>query len=116
MFLMLSGVVLGAFGAHGLKAHLSDYGLEIYHTAVFYHFVHGLGLLVVCGLAKKLSQSKMNMIGSALFTGVLIFSGSLYVLAITEIKWLGMLTPIGGLFMIIGWGLCLAWLPASQLE
>ncbi len=110
---MLSGVVLGAFGAHGLKGYLSDYGESIYHTAVFYHFVQALGLLIISSFNTGFGRKRMNIVGTFLLVGALIFSGSLYILALTELKWLGMITPIGGLCMIIGWGLCVIWLPGK---
>lgn len=101
-------VILGAFGAHGLRGKLDDHALGIYETAVQYHFYHSLALLAVGLLA--LSQPHTALLRSAgwLFClGILIFSGSLYVLAVSGVKWLGAVTPLGGLAFIAGWG-CLA--------
>lgn len=93
-------VTIGAFGAHGLKKHLSPYGLEIYQTGVLYHLVHAS---VMIALAHD--QLPGGKRASAFFLfGILLFSGSLYILAITEIKKLGMITPIGGIFFLLGWG------------
>ncbi len=103
--LLLLAVVCGAFGAHGLKGSLSEYHLEVFEKAVFYHFVHALGLLVVSLLAplNLLSEKKTKLICSLLLFGVVVFSGSLYLLAITDIRWLGAITPIGGTSFILAW-------------
>lgn len=103
--LLALGVGLGAFGAHGLKGTLSDYGMAIFEKAVFYHFIHSIGILVValCVGSSLLADSYGKWVCSLLTFGVLVFCGSLYTLAITEIKWLGAITPIGGLAFIIAW-------------
>ena len=104
--LLIAGVSLGAFGAHGLNDVLDTaYRVEIYEKAVFYHFVHALGLLLVSLLATTgvISRDIEKRVGLALVFGVVIFSGSLYLLAITEIKWLGAITPIGGALFIVAW-------------
>lgn len=103
-------VALGAFGAHGLKNRLDAYSLGVYEKAVFYHFVHGLGLLAV-GIMRRvqtLSASGANRVGVLLALGILLFSGSLYLLAVTGVKVLGAVTPLGGLAFIAAWAL-LAW-------
>ena len=90
-----SGVVLGAFGAHGLKAVLAaNQTLEVWHTASLYHLLHAVVLLWAAtrGLAFRLFAC-----------GILVFSGSLYLLAVTGVKWLGAITPLGGLLLIAGW-------------
>jgi len=93
-------VGLGAFGAHGLKPLLTSNGtVEIWEKAVFYHFIHTVVLLV---LAQK--QPVARGAFWLFFTGILIFSGSLYVLAVTNVMWLGAITPIGGLSLLAGWG------------
>jgi uncharacterized membrane protein YgdD (TMEM256/DUF423 family) len=104
------GVVLGAFGAHGLRGRLDAYLLGIYEKAVFYHFIHALGLLVVSFLPKlgALGQSSANWVCGLLLAGILVFSGSLYALAITGNRALGAITPIGGVAFIAGW-LFLTW-------
>lgn len=105
---MFLGVVLGAFGAHGLRGVLSEQGKQVYHTAVLYHLVHGLGLLAVGLLATLRPQAPwLRPAGLAFVVGIVVFSGSLYLLAVTDIKKLGMITPFGGLAFLAGW-LCLA--------
>lgn len=103
-------VALGAFGAHGLKSRLDAYSLGVYEKAVFYHFVHGLGLLAV-GILRRvqtLTAAGANRVGGLLALGILLFSGSLYVLAVTGVRALGAVTPLGGLAFIAAW-LLLAW-------
>ena len=100
----LIAVALGAFGAHALKARLSPDMLAIFETGVQYHFYHALGLLAVGMIAAHLPDSSLvKWSGSLMFFGILIFSGSLYILAITGIKWLGAITPIGGTAFITAW-------------
>ncbi len=98
------GVVLGAFGAHGLKERLSPYSLEIFETAVRYQMYHAPALLAV-GLLGVLGRGgfALNLAGGSFTLGILIFSGTLYALSVTDVKWLGAITPIGGLFLILGW-------------
>ena len=97
-------VILGAFGAHGLKKSLSDEMLVVYKTAVDYHFIHALGILLIGFLHQQYPETRLFIwSGVSLIIGILLFSGSLYVLSITEIKKLGMITPFGGLAFIIGW-------------
>lgn len=108
--LLAAAVMLGAFGAHGLRGRIDDYSMGVYEKAVFYHFVHALGMLVVSTLARiqALNQALANRVGWLLVTGILIFSGSLYVLAVTGIRTLGAITPLGGVAFILAW-LYLAW-------
>ncbi len=103
-------VVLGAFGAHGLRGRLDDYSMGIYEKAVFYHFVHSLGMLVVSILPKAgvIPGSTANWVSGLLLAGILLFSGSLYVLAVSGLRVLGAVTPLGGLAFIAAWFL-LAW-------
>lgn len=101
-------VALGAFGAHALKPYLDDYAKGIWQTAVFYHFIHALALLTVGIFAKVKPELKANFICFSFTAGILLFSGSLYLLALTDLKWLGMVTPLGGLAFLTGWGM-LAW-------
>ena len=101
-------VALGAFGAHALKGKLDDYALGVFDTAVQYHFYHSFALLAVGVIA--LSQPQTVMLKSSgwlFFIGILIFSGSLYLLSFSGIRWLGAITPLGGLAFIGGWA-CLA--------
>lgn len=97
---MLS-VMLGAFAAHGLKSQLSEYSLGVFKTAAEYQMVHGLALIAVAVLIKW--GINLNWAGGFFIAGTLLFSGSLYLLAITGMKWLGPITPLGGLCFIIGW-------------
>lgn len=101
-------VVFGAFGAHGLRNRLDDYLMGVFETAVQYHFYHALALLAVGVIALGQPQTAMLRSAGWLFVvGTLVFSGSLYLLALTGAKWLGAVTPLGGLAFIAGWG-CLA--------
>jgi uncharacterized membrane protein YgdD (TMEM256/DUF423 family) len=108
--LMALGVILGAFGAHGLRGRLDAYQMSVYEKAVFYHFVHALGLLIVSVIPKTgaLTQSAANWVCALLLAGIILFSGSLYILGITGILWLGAITPLGGLSFIAAW-VALAW-------
>ena len=96
-------VAIGAFGAHGLKSHLSEAVLQTYKTGVEYHFYHALGLLLVGLLAMYMPNVYLKWSAIFLSTGIILFSGSLYVLSITGIKWFGAITPLGGLSFIAGW-------------
>jgi len=102
---LAAAVMLGAFGAHGLRGRLDDYLMGIYERAVFYHFVHALGLLVVPLMARlgALKPSSATMVCALLLGGIVIFSGSLYLLAVTGRLWLGAITPIGGVSFIAAW-------------
>lgn len=101
-------VALGAFGAHGLKARLSPDMMAVYQTAVQYHFFHTLALLGVSVLlAQGINSGALKATMWLFALGIIIFSGSLYALALTEIRILGAITPIGGTLFMIGW-LCLA--------
>ena len=100
-------VILGAFGAHGLKDILDEYGKSIYEKAVLYHMFHTMAILIL-GLIEKIQpELQLSLAGWAFLLGILLFSGSLYFLAVTGFKWMGMITPIGGVFFIIGWVLLL---------
>ncbi|HLI48424.1 MAG TPA: DUF423 domain-containing protein [Chthonomonas sp.] len=102
-------VALGAFGAHGLQAHLAALQMtEVYHTAVQYHMVHTLALLGVALLMERTKPNRYLTLAGWLFVvGIVLFSGSLYVLAISGLRVLGAITPFGGLCFLSGW-LCLA--------
>lgn len=97
------GVMLGAFGAHGLKDKLSDKMLANWMTGVEYHFYHTFALFVVGLLALKFQSALLSASGWSFVLGILIFSGSLYAMALTGVTKLGAITPIGGLAFIIGW-------------
>jgi uncharacterized membrane protein YgdD (TMEM256/DUF423 family) len=99
-----TGVALGAFAAHGLRAHMSTEALGWWQTAVEYQMWHAIGLLAIAALGAQ----SMRVPASLLAAGTTIFSGSLYVMALTDARWLGAITPIGGVLMIAGWT-WLAW-------
>ena len=98
-------VMLGAFGAHALKDRLDAYAMGVYEKAVFYHFVHALGLLIVSILPRigMLSEREAARVCWLLCLGILIFCGSLYGLAISGVRELGAITPVGGLSFIGAW-------------
>jgi uncharacterized membrane protein YgdD (TMEM256/DUF423 family) len=102
---LAAAVGTGAFGAHGLRDQLDAYSLGIWEKAVFYHFVHAIGLLVVPLFASTsiLTRSAMSRVCWLLLIGILLFSGSLYALAITGVRTLGAVTPIGGTAFIVAW-------------
>jgi len=108
--LMAAGVGSGAFGAHILKDRLDAYSMGIWEKAVFYHFVHALGMLIVAALmrAGALTQSASGAISATMLAGIVLFSGSLYALALSGVRVLGAVTPFGGVAFIAAW-LMLAW-------
>ena len=103
--LLALGVITGAFGAHGLKNILDEYGKDVWEKAVLYHLIHALGILAIGIMAKLelLPPGRGFTLSLLLAVGILLFSGSLYVLAVSGIKWLGAITPIGGTLFIVGW-------------
>lgn len=102
----LTGVAMGAFGAHGLKAILSPEMLAVYKTAVDYQMWHALGLGLIAVFYQQNPDSiHLKWAGKLMFAGILLFSGSLYLLAILNMKWLGMITPLGGVAFLAAWGL-----------
>ena len=103
--LIALATVLGAFGAHALKAHLSPDKLAVYETAVRYHFIHALGLLVIGGLLRSADGELLRWSATLVLVGIILFSGSLYLLTFGAPRLLGVVTPLGGLALIGGWGL-----------
>ena len=101
--LMGFGVILGAFGSHALKGKISDYHMEVYKTAVLYHFIHALGLFAVAWLMVELNDPNIGLAGVLLTLGIILFSGSLYIYSITQVRWLGFVTPFGGICLLTGW-------------
>ena len=99
---MALAVILGAFAAHALKSMLDEYSTDIYKTGNFYHFIHALALIMV-GVLQQQFDIKLTISGFSFFIGMVLFSGSLYSIALTGVKGLGAITPIGGLLFIIGW-------------
>jgi len=96
-------VAAGAFGAHALKQVLDADMLAVYHTAVDYQFFHSIGLIVIGTLHKISPRHYHSYAAWIMLAGIIIFSGSLYVLSTTGIKWLGMITPIGGVCFLAAW-------------
>ena len=105
-FFGFTGVGLGAFAAHGLKNRLSAEYLAIFHTGVTYQLVHTLALLGVALLAAQIPGRLVTWAGASFVIGILLFSGSLYLLTLTGVSKLGIVTPFGGLAFLVGW-LCL---------
>lgn len=102
------GVALGAFGAHGLRERLSPGDLEIFETGVRYQMYHALGLLAVAWVAGRWPGGAATAAGWLFVAGIVVFSGSLYALVLSGLRWLGAVTPLGGLAFLAGWG-ALAW-------
>jgi uncharacterized membrane protein YgdD (TMEM256/DUF423 family) len=100
-------VALGAFGAHALKATLAaNATIDVWNKAVLYHFVHAIALLVLATLPAASRAASIFLLA-----GIVLFSGSLYLLALTNIKWLGPITPLGGFCFLAGWLCVLLWPP-----
>lgn len=114
---MALAVILGAFGAHQLKDRLDAYSMGLWEKAVFYHFVHALGLLIVALLPRTgtFAPPASGRVCLLLLVGIVIFSGSLYALALTGQRYLGAITPLGGISMIAGWLLLTWYLMAPRL-
>ncbi len=99
-----SGVAMGAFGAHALRSELVPRMLEIYQTAVDYQMWHALGLVMIGMLMRFNNGSKLlGWAGWLMFIGIVVFSGSLYTLSITGIRWIGAITPFGGVSLLVAW-------------
>jgi uncharacterized membrane protein YgdD (TMEM256/DUF423 family) len=105
-FFGFTGVALGAFAAHGLKSRLTPEYLAIFRTGVTYQLVHTLALLGVALLATQIPGRLITWAGASFVVGILLFSGSLYLLTVTGVSKLGIITPFGGLAFLVGW-LCL---------
>ena len=104
----LIAVITGAFAAHTLKSKLSPDMFEVFEVAVRYQMYHALGLIAVAWATSQWSSQLIAASGWLFVAGIVIFSGSLYILSLTGVRWLGAITPIGGVAFIIGWG-CLLW-------
>ena len=110
LFLILGGinaalvVIFGAFGAHGLKARLSAEMLAVYQTGVLYHLFHALGLMIVGVVATQIVDSiSLKWAAWLMLVGIILFSGSLYLVSVVGLRWMGMVTPFGGLAFIAAW-------------
>lgn len=111
-------IALGAFGAHGLKKILSEDMLIIYHTGVQYHFYHALGMLIVGLILLHFSKSRLvELAGWLMLLGILLFSVSLYLMSLIEVRALGMVTPLGGVSFLAAWAvLAFAIWKEAQIE
>jgi len=108
------GVAAGAFGAHGLRSRLSPEMLGVFETAVRYQMYHVFALLITAAVMARAGEARLLAIaGWSFITGMVLFSGSLYALALTGISGLGAITPLGGLAFLVGWG-CLAFFAAAR--
>lgn len=96
-------VALGAFGAHGLRDKISADLYAVYQTGVQYHMMHAIGLILVGILSQWLPSGTLNWAGWLMLLGTILFSGSLYLLGVTGDKWLGAITPIGGVLFLVAW-------------
>lgn len=110
LFLTIGGIAmalavsLGAFGAHGLQGKLSAEMFDIFETGVRYNFYHAIGLLIIGVLAFHLPETGLlRWSGWLMIAGIVIFSGSLYLLSMSGVRWLGAITPIGGICFIVSW-------------
>lgn len=104
----MTSVILGAFAAHGLKNKLPDNLLSAFSTGVEYQFFHALALILIALLAKLFPHYLWTWSAGLLLAGIVCFSGSLYALSLTGIKWFGPVTPLGGVLFIAGWAVMLA--------
>ncbi|MBQ0831719.1 DUF423 domain-containing protein [Marinobacter sp.] len=108
-FFALTAVMAGAFGAHGLRNLVSERSLEVFQTAVTYQMYHAIALVLAALLSGfGLSRRLLGLAAGFFLAGILLFSGSLYTLVLTDIRWVGPITPIGGLCFMIGWALLLS--------
>jgi uncharacterized membrane protein YgdD (TMEM256/DUF423 family) len=99
-------VILGAFGAHALKEKLTADLMATFQTGVQYHFYHALGLFAVAFAAAHMPSSRLvNWSGWTMFAGIILFSGSLYILSLSGVRWFGAITPVGGTGFIVAWAL-----------
>ncbi len=101
-------VVLGAFGAHGLKGRLTTEMLNAFEVGVRYQMYHALALLAVAWALSRWPRAEVTVAGWLFVAGTIIFSGSLYLLSLTGVRWIGAITPIGGVAFLLGW-LSLVW-------
>lgn len=101
--LLFLAVAFGAFGAHALKNILDEYGKNIYHTALLYQVIHAFGLIITGIMQYKFQEMNINFSGWSFLAGIIVFSGSLYLLAVSGKSWLGAITPIGGILFLSGW-------------
>ena len=115
-FFGFSGVVAGAFGTHGLRGHISPEMLNIFEIGVRYQIYHALALLVTGFLADRSPSFLIFTTGCLFISGTIIFSGTLYILSLTNIRWWGAITPLGGFVLLVGWIclMCNSWSTTSR--
>src|ERR1041385_5540718 len=101
--LMFLGVALGAFGAHALKGRVDVYSLEVFKTGVLYQMIHALGLFVVAWLSTIVQDPRISWAGILMVAGILLFSGSLYIMCFSGVRAFGAITPLGGLCFLAAW-------------
>jgi uncharacterized membrane protein YgdD (TMEM256/DUF423 family) len=101
--LVALATVLGALGAHALQGRLEPSQLAVYETAVRYHFYHALGLLGIGLASRQLNSRALRISATLILLGIVLFSGSLYGLSFGAPRWLGVVTPVGGVALIVGW-------------
>ncbi|SOB77754.1 Uncharacterized membrane protein YgdD, TMEM256/DUF423 family [Marinobacter sp. LV10R510-11A] len=107
-FFALTAVMAGAFGAHGLRNLVSERSLEVFQTAAAYQMYHAIALVLIALLSGfGLSRRLLSLSAGFFLAGILLFSGSLYTLVLTDMRWVGAITPLGGLCFMIGWALLL---------
>lgn len=111
---MFFAVTLGAFGAHGLKHVLSEEMKIVFETGVRYQAMHGLALLAVAWLSTRTPSALVTAAGVLFVAGIVLFSGSLYILSLTGVRAWGAVTPVGGLCFLLGW-LCFIFMPTSKI-
>jgi len=114
-----TAVAFGAFGAHGVKDHIAPDLFEVYQTGALYHLTHAIALLGISVWLRWAPRRRLLHIAGMCFTaGVIIFSGTLYGLALSGQRWLGAITPIGGVMLLVGWALTFAsaWRAIDQSE
>lgn len=101
--LMALGVLCGAFGAHGLEGRVTPERMEAWNTGALYHLVNAVGLLAVAGLCERAPERVSRAAILLLVAGILVFSGSLYLLVLLDMGWLGAITPLGGISLVVAW-------------
>ncbi len=113
--LALTGIACGAFGAHALRDQVSPDRLAVWNTGAHYQQIQSIAALCFLLAAKTLDNPKLIRAAWCVATGVVIFSGTLYALVLTNVKWLGAITPLGGVLMMVGWGIAI-WAGAQRLD
>lgn len=102
---LMVAVGAGAFGAHGLKRMITPELLAVWQTGVLYHLIHALGLLAIALLGARFGSPLLSAAGLVMFAGIVLFSGSLYLLSLTGTHWLGAVTPLGGVAFLASWSM-----------